>query len=86
MVCLEPFAPKIWLAKVGLFRRNSKQGEDVNFLSVVLAQKQKRLHWKMEALSQLQLLVQFRVNRNESGKKPRKCCLHLLDRLTDALV
>jgi hypothetical protein len=31
MVCLEPFAPKIWLAKVRLFRRNSKQREDVNF-------------------------------------------------------
>lgn len=32
---MEPFAPKIWLAKVSLFRRNSKQREDVNFLIAV---------------------------------------------------
>jgi hypothetical protein len=41
MVCLEPFAPKIWLAKVRLFRRNSKQSEDVNFRSVGFDRKKK---------------------------------------------
>jgi hypothetical protein len=43
MVCLEPFAPKIWLAKVRVFRRNSKQGENVNFENIAFSTNSKRL-------------------------------------------